>query len=270
MNIPEAIKITGGLTNTSKMPCYSYGIPAYTCKVGGQLRREVENSVCSKCYAHRSRYIIKNVKDSYHRRYERVLEALKDNGSHLDYVNWVEAMTYLINSYGSKYFRWFDSGDLLSVRHLEMIIDVVRATPDVMHWLPTLEYEVVYRYWCENGKLDQIPNLVIRMSTPVIDGYPVTNMAEKIGCKTSNVSAKKRESLKAFKDYVKQAEFITEAVEDGVAPEGLVEEILTGMNLIRTLSKSDNICPAKMQDNSCMECRACWDKTIPNITYIQH
>ena len=108
------------------------------------------------------------------------------------------------------------------------------------------------------------------MSTPVIDGYPVTNMAEKIGCKTSNVSAKKRESLKAFKDYVKQAEFITEAVEAGVAPEGLVEEILTGMNLIRTLSKSDNICPAKMQDNSCMECRACWDKTITNITYIQH
>ena len=133
----------------------------------------------------------------------------------------------------------------------------------------------MYRYWCENGNdlrlsLDQIPNLVIRMSTPIIDGNPITDMAEKIGCKTSNVSAKKRESLKAFKDYVKQAEFITEAVEDGVAPEGLVEEILTGMNLIRTLSKSDNICPAKMQDNSCMECRACWDKTTPNITYIQH
>ena len=60
MNIPEAIKITGGLTNTSKMPCYSYGIPADTCNVGSYLRRNFKNgikeSVCSKCYAHKSRY----------------------------------------------------------------------------------------------------------------------------------------------------------------------------------------------------------------------
>ena len=270
MNIPEAIKITGGLTNTSKMPCYSYGIPAYTCKVGGQLRREVENSVCSKCYAHRSRYTIKNVKDAYHRRYDCVLEALKDNGSHIDYVNWVEAMTYLINSYGSKYFRWFDSGDLLSVRHLEMIIDVVRATPDVMHWLPTLEYEVVYRYWCENGNdlrlsLDQIPNLVIRMSTPIIDGNPITDMAEKIGCKTSNVSAKKRESLRAFKEYEKQGKHNMKI--GSVENSGM---LVASMSLIRISTKSDNVCPSKMQDNSCMDCRSCWDKTVSNVTYIQH
>jgi len=284
MNIPEAIRITGGLTNTSKMPCYSYGIPASTCNVGGKLRREVKNSVCAKCYAHRGRYLIDNVVDSYYRRYKCVLIALdiyecnecgkvscKTHNYKKTWNKWVEAMVYLINGYGSEYFRWFDSGDLLSVEHLEMIIDVVNQTPNVKHWLPTLEFGILNEYATKhvNGydshKLDNISNLVVRLSTPIIDGRPITDMAEKIGCKTSNVSTKKKELLSAFKENEKQAIHnmkINSLVDSG--------RLLMNMGLIRKMAISDGVCPAKMQDNSCNECRDCWDKTVSNVTYIQH
>ena len=30
------------------------------------------------------------------------------------------------------------------------------------------------------------------------------------------------------------------------------------------------VCPAPTQDNKCGECRACWDKTVPNVSYTNH
>ena len=205
MNIPEAIKITGGLTDTTKMPCYSYGLPAYTCHVGSRLRRESKESVCSKCYAHKSRYNFNTVQNAYHRRYDRVLEALGDieigDPARLPIQTkekWIEAMTYLINSYGSEYFRWHDSGDLLSLEHLEMIIEVVKGTPNINHWIPTLEFGICIDYVKKHGKFSNIPNLVVRLSTPMIDGKPNEALAKRLGCQTSLVTRNK-ESFKAYK-----------------------------------------------------------------------
>jgi hypothetical protein len=277
MNIPEAVKITGGLTNTSKMPCYSYGIPAYTCGVGSYLRREFANginqSVCSKCYAHKSRYSFQNVKDSYHRRYERVLEALGDKEIK---GKWIEAMTYLINAYGSEYFRWHDSGDLLSLEHLEMIIEVVKATNrdgnHVNHWLPTLEFGVCDEYVKKHGKFDKIQNLVVRLSTPMIDGKPNEILAGQFGCQTSIVT-RKNESFKAYNLLDKE---VKEALENeklyglSVGETMRCLEVLKKKQTLRENEMSKNVCTSKMQDNSCMDCRKCWDSTQTNITYILH
>ena len=30
------------------------------------------------------------------------------------------------------------------------------------------------------------------------------------------------------------------------------------------------VCPAPKQDNKCGECRACWDKAVPNVSYTHH
>jgi hypothetical protein len=30
------------------------------------------------------------------------------------------------------------------------------------------------------------------------------------------------------------------------------------------------MCPAHLQNNKCVSCRACWDKTIKNISYLEH
>ena len=37
-----------------------------------------------------------------------------------------------------------------------------------------------------------------------------------------------------------------------------------------TVSSSTKTCPALDQGNSCRDCRACWDRSVPNVTYPQH
>ena len=31
-----------------------------------------------------------------------------------------------------------------------------------------------------------------------------------------------------------------------------------------------HLCPAPTQGNKCGDCRACWDKSVPNVTYLEH
>jgi hypothetical protein len=72
-------------------------------------------------------------------------------------------MTALINSKKSKFFRWHDSGDVQSVKHLAKIFEVCRRSPDVQHWMPTREAWV-------KPYLSRAPkNLVIRFSMPMVD-----------------------------------------------------------------------------------------------------
>ena len=37
-----------------------------------------------------------------------------------------------------------------------------------------------------------------------------------------------------------------------------------------TVSTEGKTCPAQDQGNKCMDCRACWDRAVPNITYPKH
>ena len=170
MLIKEANKITGKLSTPSKIPGYSYNLPAKECKKG-KLLREVPGSVCFGCYAMKGRYLWPNTIKAMYRR----LHSLSD-------PRWTEAMAVSINSkakLGYDCFRWNDSGDLQSVNHLQQIVDVCKLTPGVMHWLPTREYKIVRNY------LGDIPgNLIIRLSGHMIDGK-----APELGYLTSTVNS---------------------------------------------------------------------------------
>ena len=37
-----------------------------------------------------------------------------------------------------------------------------------------------------------------------------------------------------------------------------------------SMELSGHICPAPQQNNTCGDCRACWDKRVPNIVYKEH
>jgi len=54
---------------------------------------------------------------------------------------------------------------------------------------------------------------------------------------------------------------------DGPAPVALSKKI--GV-LTSTVSKTSWTCPAGNQGNKCLSCRACWDKTVPNVAYKYH
>ena len=197
----EAIKITGGLSKPSKMSGPAHNLPAVACKTGAKLVK-IPGSVCAGCYALKGRYRFKNVQDALSRR----LQALQD-------PRWVDAMVTLIK--GQDWFRWHDSGDIQSLKHLENIFEVCKRTPDTQHWMPTREAQFL-----KDIDPDKVPpNLIIRMSSHMINQGPVKQWPW-----TSTVSSQ----------------------------------------------DSERTCPAPEQGNSCQDCRACWDRSVPNVCYGKH
>ena len=176
MNKKLALEIVGGLSAPSKLPCYSYSTPATKWIVGSKLR-EIPGSICSKCYARKGFYTAYPVvQKALHRRYDS-----------LGHPQWVEAMSFLINTVEhSGYFRWHDSGDIKDAQHLDNIVQVCRNTPTITHWLPTKEFKQISDY-LDSGKTFP-DNLVIRLSAYMNESAPPTNLANKLGVFTSGSS----------------------------------------------------------------------------------
>ena len=79
--------------------------------------------------------------------------------------DWARTMAADINARKSRFFRWHDSGDVQSVKHLLKIFQVCRLTPDVAHWLPTREAGILSKI-----PQERVPsNLTIRLSATKVD-----------------------------------------------------------------------------------------------------
>ena len=161
---PLATAITGGLGSPSKMPGHSWGIPASTCQVGGMLKDQ-PGTQCAICYADRGRYRFENVQNRLWTSLE--LFNISKEANRLD--RWAEAMAFLINGTGDRWFRWFHSGDLQSARMVDAIYHVCQLTKKVRHWLPTRERRHVADASGETPR-----NLTIRWSGSLVDGKPPT------------------------------------------------------------------------------------------------
>jgi hypothetical protein len=175
----DAYTITGGLTQTSKMPCKSYSLPTEACITGFKMSK-IAGSVCSVCYADRNFYLM----------YQNTIKPAQF--ARLDSINdpaWVDAMVALIGS--DQYFRWHDSGDLQGLDHFEKIVMVAKLTPKTRHWLPTREYSIIKSFIAKGEKIPE--NLIVRLSGMYPD-KPVQVPASLQGIKgitTSNVHTTK-------------------------------------------------------------------------------
>lgn len=178
--IKQADALVGGLSAPSKMPCPSFSISAFECITGSRLRK-IANSVCSKCYALKGRYVFANVQAALARRMTVLARALVDDAFR---VQFIAAMKFLIGRYPE--FRWHDSGDLQSAAHFRLICDIARATPDTLHWLPTKEPRF--------AKGDIPANLIVRVSAPHIDQPAPTGFAHT----STVVSNKANATCRAF------------------------------------------------------------------------
>jgi len=170
LTVKYAKSMIGPLSKPSKMPGLGYGLPAKACHVGSVLR-SIPGSTCEGCYAMKGNYIYDNVQQSQYKRLESITRS-----------DWVTLIVFLIGKQLKadtkgrkirgkvyrKFFRWHDSGDLQSVDHLRKIVEVCEATPDVAHWLPTREKQIVLTYLREHGELPR--NLTLRASATMIDG----------------------------------------------------------------------------------------------------
>ena len=161
--VKQAKEITGGGVQTvSKMDkAKTYNLPPSECLTGNKLK-EIENSVCSDCYAEKGRFAVfhKTVQPAQYRRLES-----------LEHPKWSQAMAFLINRYSHEYFRWLSAGDVPNVEFLMNVHKVATLTPDTRHWLPTREYRIVKKYKALVGAT-QPENLVIRLSAHMVNGQP--------------------------------------------------------------------------------------------------
>jgi hypothetical protein len=147
------------LSNTSKMPCKSWGIPAKACSTGSKLAK-VKGSVCFDCYAMKGAYSWPTVHNAYARRLEQFTASPE---------LWQAAMFKKLSRLKSDAFRWFDSGDLQNDTMLEMIVGLAAQLPQIKFWLPTREVRIVLNFLENYGANSIPPNLVIRLSDMMID-----------------------------------------------------------------------------------------------------
>ena len=157
MTKKEAETITGGLSQTSKMPCQSYSLPPALCPVGSRLAR-VQGSACEGCYATKGAY-----------NWGSTQRAMARRQSSLTHPEWVQGMIRLVSAQKSGLFRWHDAGDIQSLEHLRKIVAVCEGTPQVRHWLPTREYRTIALYQREVGLFPE--NLTVRVSVHMVDSY---------------------------------------------------------------------------------------------------
>jgi hypothetical protein len=153
----EAASIIGGeLRNNKKMPCKTFNLSAWHCKTGGLLA-SVPGTICSECYARNGHYLM--YRDNHAGGYA---ERLKN----IDSIYWIDAMIKQIGN--DPFFRWFGSGDLQSVEHLEKIVIIARKLPDTKFWLPTHEPKII-KAWIDKHLQPFPKNLIIRISAVYID-----------------------------------------------------------------------------------------------------
>ena len=171
----EAWEYVGRLSEPSKMPCYSYSIPARACKTGGKLAK-IAGTVCSKCYAFRGNYPRPNVQKTMKRRIASISQPY-----------WVAAMVKAISSrQSSGYFRFFDSGDLQSLGHLIKVCEIARQLPKIKFWLPTREVGILKAYLSAGFSFPN--NLTVRFSASRFEVSPPKGLLLALGIVGSKVS----------------------------------------------------------------------------------
>lgn len=160
------------LSDTEAMSCKSLSIVAGSSCPGAVYG---EGTICQGCYAQIGRYNCNNVMTAQWVRYMWLKENLRTVAG-----TW-HIITQLANAINAQckngYFRFFDSGDVFSVRMAYVIQRVCELTPTVKHWLPTRSWHLEGPLGEAVKRLGQVKNLTVRPSAlyvnqaaPLVEG----------------------------------------------------------------------------------------------------
>ena len=153
------------LTNTSKMPCPSWGLPAGKACPGAKYG---ENTICGQCYAAKGNYGVPMVRHALAERYRWTLALMKSPAGQDAFV---EYMTLAIQAVDSPYFRIHDSGDLFSPAYARCWARIARNLSHVRFWFPTRSYRIP-NLLPAIRELAALPNVTIRPSALFLDAAP--------------------------------------------------------------------------------------------------
>ena len=113
-------------------------------------------AACSGCYATTGNYNYPNVKAP---RLSNKEDWARDG--------WVADMVQALDS--SRYFRWFDSGDMYAIGLADKMLEVMEATPWCKHWLPTRMAKFP-KFAKVIAKMQALPNVMVRFSSDSVSG----------------------------------------------------------------------------------------------------
>lgn len=111
---------------------------------------------CAGCYAVGGNY-----------RFANVRAPRQENRDDWKRDEWVADMVAALRN--DRYFRWFDSGDCYALPLAVKILEVMRATPDVKHWLPTRMHKFP-KFADVLAAMEALPNVVVRRSSDSVTG----------------------------------------------------------------------------------------------------
>lgn len=117
---------------------------------------------CQGCYATTGNYRFANVK--------KPREFNKEDWKRAD---WVSDMVQSLDS--SRYFRWFDSGDMYDLGLAWKIYAVMQRTPEVKHWLPTRMHKFS-KFKDVIERMQSLPNVVVRFSSDSVSGEVIEGL----------------------------------------------------------------------------------------------
>jgi hypothetical protein len=145
------------LSKTSKLDgILSWSLQALDTCPGSKDSNGELVPACQGCYATTGNYRFANVKKP--REFNR--EDWKRD-------DWVNDMVQALDS--SRYFRWFDSGDMYDLRLANKILSVMKATPWVKHWLPTRMHKFI-KFKGVIDHMESLDNVVVRFSSDSVTG----------------------------------------------------------------------------------------------------
>ena len=113
-------------------------------------------AACSGCYATTGNYNYPNVK-----------APRLENKEDWKREAWVSDMVQALDS--SRYFRWFDSGDMYSLGLAEKILEVMQKTPWCKHWLPTRMAKFA-KFADVLARMQALDNVMVRFSSDSVSG----------------------------------------------------------------------------------------------------
>ena len=139
------------LSNTTKMPGKSWSLNAWETCPGARKDDGTPVDACSTCYALTGAY-----------QFPVVIAAREHNRQDWQNSDWESEMIKLVKK--QTWFRWFDSGDIYSPALAQKIYNVMLATPETNHWLPTRSYKVPEIYdWTQSMSI--LNNVTVRYSS---------------------------------------------------------------------------------------------------------
>ena len=128
---------------------------------------------CKGCYATTGNYNYPNVK-----------APRAFNKEDWQRLTWVEDMVQALDA--DRYFRWFDSGDMYSLGLAEKMLEVMKRTPWVKHWLPTRMHKFP-KFALVLAEMQVLENVMVRPSSDSIRGEFIVGTHGSVIVENANV-----------------------------------------------------------------------------------